>query len=149
MKPQQLVIAAAVTLVAVFAGAAPAMGQISVVAHPEVTAVVTANDVSEIFTGAMRVWPSGAKIYVADQSDSEVGRSFYQTVLRRSTSVVRMHWIQLILSGQAVAPRRMTSDVAVIEFVRRTPGAIGYVRSTSLDGTVKELLRIDGASRKP
>jgi hypothetical protein len=132
-----------------WSAATPVMAQISVIAHPSVIATVTVEDVSEIFGGTVRAWPTGAKIYVADQSESDVGRAFYETVIKRPMSVVRMHWIQLILSGQAVAPRRMSSDAAVMDFVRRTPGAVGYVRAVSLDGTVKELLRIDGPVRKP
>jgi ABC-type phosphate transport system substrate-binding protein len=149
MRLQRLVTAAAATVFASLAIAPPAMAQISVIGHPDVIAKPTADEVSEIFGGTIRAWPSGAKIYVADQSESEVGHLFYETVVKRPMSTVRMHWIQLILSGQAVAPRRMSSDMAVLEFVRRTPGAVGYVRAASLDGTVKELLRIDAVPRKP
>ena len=149
MKPSPFHLGVVVTLLASLATAAPVMGQVSVIAHSGVQASVTTDQITQIFGGAVRAWPSGGKIYVADQSETEVGRSFYGTVMRRPTSVVRMQWIQLILSGQAVAPRRMQSDEAVIEFVRRTPGAIGYVRSSSVDGSVRELLRVDDAARKP
>jgi len=149
MRLRQLGLVAVVTLLASLAAAAPVMGQVSVIANSSVQSAVTQAQITEIFAGALRAWPTGAKIYVADQSETEVGRSFYDTVMRRPTSVVRMQWIQLILSGQAVAPRRMQSDEAVIEFVRRTPGAVGYVRSSSLDGSVKELLRVDDTTKKP
>jgi ABC-type phosphate transport system substrate-binding protein len=149
MSLQGLVTAVGMATLALLTVASPLMGQISVIAHPDVAASVTVNEVSEIFGGTVRAWPSGAKIYVADQSESEVGRAFYGAVLKRPTSVVRMHWIQLILSGQAVAPRRMNNDIAVMDFVRRTPGAVGYVRAASLDVTVKQLLRIDGVVLKP
>jgi hypothetical protein len=150
MSLQRLVTTVGAAVLASWAAATPAIGQpISVVAHPGVIATVTVDEVSEIFGGTVRAWPNGAKIYVADQSESEVGRSFYVTVLKRPMSLVRMHWIQLILSGQAVAPRRMSTDMAVMDFVRKTPGAVGYVRSASLDGTVKELLRVEGVVPMP
>jgi ABC-type phosphate transport system substrate-binding protein len=149
MKLQHRAVAIGVALLALFGAAVPAMAQTSIIVHPGVTATVTQNEVAEIFGGTVRTWAQGAKIYVADQSESEVGRAFYETVLKRPTSVVRMHWIQLILSGQAAAPRRMSNDAAVVDFVRRTPGAVGYVRTTSLDGTVKELLRIDSPAPTP
>jgi len=120
-----------------------------VIAHAEAVTAITPDDAGQIFSGAMRTWSSGGKIYVADQSETDVGHAFYEGVIKRPMSVVRMQWIQLILSGQAVAPKRLNGDAAVLEFVRRTPGAVGYVRSASVDGTVKELLRIDGPARKP
>src|SRR6266436_5334248 len=112
MRLQRLVMTIGAAVLASWVAATPVMGQISVVAHPGVSASVTVDEVSEIFGGTVRAWPNGAKIYVADQSESEVGRTFYVTVLKRPMSLVRMHWIQLILSGQAVAPRKMSTDMA-------------------------------------
>jgi hypothetical protein len=54
------------------------------------------------------------------------------------------HFIQGVFTGSLLAsPKTLASTAEVRKFVFNVPGAIGYVRNTELDSSVKAL-RIDG-----
>ena len=56
-------------------------------------------------------------------------------VLRRSVAAVRSYWQQRIFSGRGVPPPELDDDAAVVRYVLKYPGAIGYVtEGTPLEG---------------
>ncbi len=86
-------------------------------------------DVSRIFLKKTRHWGNGVEIRPADRTEkSAVRRSFTKRVHGRSVSAIKMHWNKKIFTGRGVPPRELRSDAAVVEFVRKNPGAVGYVR---------------------
>ena len=135
---------AALALTGLFAlcDAQPVQGQISIIAGPSSTYAPTQAVVVEMVVGARTTWDDGRKIQSVDQPATAAGTSFYQEVLGRSPVEVRRTFIQLVLSGQALKPEEVGSDADVKAAVARLPGAIGFIRSSSLDSSVKELLRI-------
>ena len=48
-------------------------------------------------------------------------------ILGRSVQAVRTYWLQRIFSGGQTPPLELPDDQAVIRYVARTPGAIGYI----------------------
>ncbi|MDZ7269759.1 MAG: hypothetical protein ONB48_20745 [candidate division KSB1 bacterium] len=99
-------------------------------------------EIKEIYSGNKLKWPNGAKIQVVDQAETEVGKKFYETLMGRSFNQVRQQWNKLMLSGQASAPLQCPSDKAVKKVIASRPYAIGYILTSSLDNTVKEILRL-------
>lgn len=84
--------------------------------------------VADAFLKKRTRWPHGEVIAPVDQRrESLVRREFSETVLKRSVEAVRNYWQQRIFSGRDVPPPELESDVAVLRFIRDTPGAIGYV----------------------
>ena len=59
--------------------------------------------------------------------DSNVREKFSQEVLKRSVSEVKSYWQQVIFSGRDVPPPELPDEDAVIKFVAKNAGAIGYV----------------------
>ncbi|HEX7979420.1 MAG TPA: hypothetical protein VF461_12520, partial [Gemmatimonadaceae bacterium] len=56
----------------------------------------------------------------------------------------RRGFLQAVFSGEASgAPRVLASPNGVLRFVFNVPGAIGYVRASEVDASVKTL-RVDG-----
>ncbi len=100
-------------------------------------------DIKTIYTGNRLKWPSGNKIQVVDQAETGVGKKFYELVLGKTLNQVRSQWTKLILSGQASAPVQCPSDKVVKKVVAGSPHAIGYIASSALDDSVREILRID------
>ena len=135
---------AAVALAGLFAlvGAQPAQAQISVIVGPSASYAPSQSDVVEMFVGAKTTWNDGTKIQIVDQPTTAAGTTFYADVLGRSPVEVRRTFIELVLSGQAVKPERFSSDADVKAAVAGTPGAIGFIQSSSMDASVKEVLRI-------
>ena len=132
---------------AVLAGAAllclpaRAHAQVAVIVHPSGKSV-TAAEAAEIFAGNTTTWSDGTKVQLVDQPDTPTGRAFYQKVVKKPMPLVRAQWTKLALSGQALAPKRVADDAAVVELVKRTPGAIGYVSASAVDASVKEVARV-------
>lgn len=128
---------------ALLLGAGVAGAQISVVVAANSAVTATPAQAAEMFAGVKTVWPSGAKVQIVDQAETATGRDFYQKCVKRPPTIVRAQWTRLALSGQAVAPKSVAGDAEVKAAVVKTPGAIGYIASSALDGTVKELCRIE------
>ncbi len=129
-------------LVLVLAAAATAVSQVSIVVAKSSAHKVTREQAKDIFAGAVVVWENGSKVQIIDQSDTEVGKVFYEKCVGKSASQVRLQWTKLVLSGQAVGPKKLASDAAVLKAVAEDPNAIGYVSSSAVDASVKEIAKI-------
>ncbi len=117
--------------------------QISVIVSRSSKQTLTKEDAKEIFSGSKTTWSNGNKAQVIDQSDTEVGSKFYNDFLSRSVNKVRLQWMRLVLSGQAIAPIKAADDEEMKKNVARDPNSVGYINSKSLDPSVKELFRIE------
>jgi hypothetical protein len=85
-------------------------------------------------------WPEGEVTRPVDQQpSSSARRAFSERVLRRSIGAVRSYWQQRIFSGRDVPPPELDSDEAVVAFVAKYPGAIGYVSGSAKLVGVREL----------
>ena len=79
---------------------------------------------------------AGAAVTPVDQAPSaSVREAFSKKVVGRPVGAVQQYWQQKIFSGGDVPPATKNSDKDVVEFVKSTPGAIGYVSAgASTDG---------------
>lgn len=121
----------AVLALAALAGA-PASAQTSafvVIVHPDTeVGRLGADEVSRIFLKKTERWEDGSRIFPVDQVEtSPVRVAFSRAVHGRAVAAIKAYWQQRIFSGRDVPPPEKISDREVVEFVRATPGAIGYV----------------------
>jgi hypothetical protein len=94
--------------------------------------------VAKAFLKKASRWDGGAAIQPADQgAESEVRRMFSERVLERPVSAVRAYWQQRIFSGRDLPPVELDSDEAVVHYVSRYRGAIGYVSGSAKLGEAK------------
>lgn len=95
---------------------------------------------SDAFLKKAVEWPNGVSIRAADQRfDSPVRRAFSATVLKRTVAAVRNYWQQRIFSGREVPPPEFDSDVAVIHYVQKHEGGVGYVSPGAAVNSVRVL----------
>jgi ABC-type phosphate transport system substrate-binding protein len=100
-----------------------------IVLHPQ-SSVSTLDDgfVADAFLKKVVRWPNGEAIRPVDlPSNSSIRQRFVEGVLGRSLSAVRSYWQQQIFSGRNIPPPELDSDAAVIAYVNKYRGAIGYV----------------------
>jgi ABC-type phosphate transport system substrate-binding protein len=97
---------------------------------------------SNLFLKRSTKWPAGNLAEPVDQSTKSSAReAFSRSVLRKSVTAVRTYWQQQIFSGRDVPPREKASDAEVLDAVKATPNAVGYVAaSTALPAGVKILI---------
>jgi ABC-type phosphate transport system substrate-binding protein len=108
-----------------------------VIVNPSVKAnALTRAEVQRYFLKNTTSWPGGEAVKPVDlPKSSAVRATFSSEVLKRSIAALDQFWTHSIYSGRAVPPTERRSDRDVLEFVRETPGAIGYVSAgASLDG---------------
>lgn len=119
-----------------------AQGQISVVVAAGSQHTADLDMAARIFSGQVTTWSDGTKIQIVDQASSASGQAFYADVLRKSASQVRKAMTALLLSGQIPKPEQVASDAEVKAAVARLSGSIGYIASSSLDDSVREIARV-------
>jgi ABC-type phosphate transport system substrate-binding protein len=103
------------------------------------------DELRKIFLGERSHWPNGRRITLVMLDPTQPER---KVVLREiygmSEKDLNNHFIQGVFTGNVLAsPKTLGSAAEVRKFVFNVPGAIGYVRGTDVDASVKAL-RIDG-----
>lgn len=89
-------------------------------------------EIAKFFVKRTTAWDGGESVVPVDQApDSQVREVFSEAVHGRSVAAVKSFWQKQIFSGRNVPPPELSGDAAVVEFVKRTPGAIGYVSASA------------------
>ena len=95
-------------------------------------------DLRRMFLKQSRMWPSAEPVVPVDwDATSEVRQEFSRTVLNRTVREMADFWVQQSLSQGLAPPSTQKSAKAVLRFVSSVPGAISYVPTADVDGTVK------------
>ena len=97
---------------------------------------VSKRDLARIFLKRKTSWPDGQAALPVDQARNDALReTFGESVLDKSLERVESYWQAQVFSGKGTPPKGLNSDAEVIEYVRRWPGAVGYVSpNASTDG---------------
>lgn len=112
---------------------------ITLIAHPETPASLDAQQVKRIFLGKQVTLPDGERAVPVNQTQANPTRLEFDTqVLGRSSSQIQAYWSKLVFTGKGNPPKEMASDADTIAYIKKTPGAVGYVS----DNTHPEGLRI-------
>lgn len=111
--------------------------EIEVIVHSETEmSSISRSELSKIFLKRLRTWSNGQLAVPVDQSpEREVRSGFTRRVHQQSVVTVEVYWKRMIFSGKRLPPTELANDQEVLDFVRSTPGAVGYVSATAkLDG---------------
>jgi len=101
-------------------------------------------ELSKLFLRKTSRWPSGIEVVPVELAEATVREAFSEGVHHKSVAAVRSYWQQQIFSGRGVPPVERASNDEVLDFVRATPGAVGYVAAgTSLGAGVKAIQVVD------
>ena len=93
---------------------------------------LTRDQVSRLFLRKITQWDNRQPVLPVDQApESPVRRSFTRQIHQRTIASVQTWWQQQTFAGVAVAPPERASDVDVLDYIRRYPNAIGYVRGAT------------------
>ncbi|MFN9708345.1 MAG: hypothetical protein ACK53K_08265 [Burkholderiales bacterium] len=122
-------------------------------AHADVVVVVnpksplvsmSPEQVSAIFLGKNMMLPTGSGAVLVDQAEnSSLYESFYANVTGKTPSQVKAIWARLTFSGRALPPKTLANSAEVKKFIASHPDAIGYIDKSSLDTSVKAVLKMD------
>ena len=120
-----------------------ASAQISVIVGKDVTKEISADDLKAFFSGEKFKYSDGSPVQIVDQPKRTISKDFYKKLLDMSKTKLAQRWMKLVLSGQAKAPVKCESDEEVKKAIAENSDYIGYIMTSSLDETVREVLKLE------
>lgn len=98
--------------------------------------------VAKIYVGESKVWGNGGSIAAFDlPEDNPLRASFDNEAVGKSPAAMKTLWTQNTFTGKAVPPKVAPSDDEVKKAVAANKNAIGYVKASSVDDTVKAVVK--------
>ena len=106
---------------------------------------LTMKDLRTVFLGERSHWANGRRITLVMLEPGQLERkAILRDIYRMSESDFNRHFLQGLFTGEVfVSPKTLATPVGVRKFIFNVPGAIGYVRASDVDSTVK-VIRIEG-----
>jgi ABC-type phosphate transport system substrate-binding protein len=102
-------------------------------------------DLRRLYRGQRSRWSNGRRVTLVMRDPGTPEReAILQTLYGVDEDEYRRGFLQAVFTGEANgAPRVLASTNGVLRFVFNVPGAIGYVRASEVDASVKTL-KVDG-----
>lgn len=121
---------------------AAAADDVIVIVHKDNSNTVDLNLIQRIYSGAVRGWPDGTGVVAYDQpDDADVRTQFVQHYLGKTMATHRALWSQNIFTGKGLPPKVLAGDAEVRRMVAANRQAIGYIRASALDPSVRAVSR--------
>lgn len=93
---------------------------------------LTQAQVKSYFKAKYTLWGNGKSVKVVlHSSESTQAEKLAKLVYSTSHQGVKKYWLSLVFQGRANPPVYFDSDSQVIEYVKKTPGAIGIVQKAT------------------
>lgn len=121
-----------------------AFAQMVVVVNPRSgVAVLTRNEVMNIFFGRYRKFFNGQEALPVDLLDTHPDRErFYHALVGKSVADINAYWARLVFSGNVRQPPQMSTADEVLRFVAANPGGIGFVDLSKVDARVRVVFEL-------
>lgn len=118
--------------------------EVAVIVHPSTNfEVLSENDVSRLFLGKIKTFPSGERAVPVNLSEgSSVRNKFNEVVCKKNSSQYKAYWSQLVFTGKGTPPNDVGDDGAVKALIAANPNMIGYIDAEAVDATVKVVFRV-------
>ena len=82
--------------------------------------------VQRVFTGKETLWKNGKTVVIClPGTKSAKAQEVYTKVYGKSVKEVQKFWLSLVFQGRAKSPVFFDSEQEMVDYVKRTPGAIG------------------------
>jgi hypothetical protein len=122
--------------------------QIVVIANRSVhSAEISDTDLRDVFTGAVVDLPGGERVMPVLLKGGPAHEVFLGRYFGKSDAAFRADWRRLVFSGRSTMPRTVDSEAAMVQYVARTPGAIGYISETASHQDVNVLVILSSDQR--
>ena len=117
-------------------------GDFAVVVNKANASAVDKATLAKIYTGEMKSWGDGTPVVAVDLPDDSATRAAFSTdVVGKSVANLKAMWAQFVFSGKALPPKQAASDDDVKKLVSATKGAVGYIKPSAVDDSVKVALK--------
>lgn len=101
-------------------------------------------ELRKIFIGDRSHWPNGHRIAVAMLDEGPERQTVLRLIYRMDENAYQDHLLRGMFRGDVFVPPKTLSSPQILRlFVFNAPGAIGYLRASDVDESIK-IVRIDG-----
>ena len=117
-------------------------GDIVVIVNKSNNNAVDKQLVAKIYNGEVKGWQSGGAVVALDLPDNNPeAAQFCDEVIGKKLSHMKMVWAQMMFSGQALPPKHVASDDEMKKMVSGDVNAIGYIKASNVDDSVKVVIK--------
>lgn len=97
-------------------------------------------DLHNIFTGTSSNYKDGSRAVPVQLKSGPIHEAFLKTYVGKNDVAFRAVWNVLVFPGQATMPKSFDTEAALLDYIAKIPGAIGYVGSSTDPGKAKTLV---------
>lgn len=116
---------------------------ISIVVNIENYNDIPQSYLKKLFLGQRKSFPDGrAAQPLVHEENSEIANHFNLLLLNRNLQQYKSYWARIIFTGKGHPPEEIYNDQEMIARISRNSNAIGYINSSSLNSSVREIYRI-------
>jgi ABC-type phosphate transport system substrate-binding protein len=135
-----LAVAAAVLLISRPAAAE----ELLIIANPSanVTAPLSLGKIAAFYLLRTTTWPDGSRVIpVNREAGSDTRMNFTSSVLQEDNATLTTYWNQMHFMGK-LPPVVQQSEQAMLAFIQKVPGSVGYINASTAPINVKVLARV-------
>ena len=104
---------------------------------------LTRKEIKNIYLGNQITWSDGSEIKVGIQRTYSILEEFARDYLQKTPDQFESYWLMKVFTGEGKYPVFFKSEAKMIEYIRETKTAIGYVSPDVATDTVKVILLSD------
>ena len=130
-KSIKLLTVLSVGSICIFASAITMAGNLYIIAYPGIT--LTEAELKEVYAGE-RQFSGSVKLVSVDNAAAQ--SDFLSKVMKMDAAVYGALWIKKAFRAGLTAPEVKSGDAEIYSFIRKTPGAVGYVTVPMAGGQV-------------
>ena len=98
----------------------------------------------DIYMGRYSTFPNGIAAKPLDRiAGSPEKQQFYQALVNKNEAKINAYWARLLFSGRASPPSNFATDTEMLEELRSSAQAIGYVLESEVDDSMKVVYRFE------
>ncbi|MGO8921196.1 MAG: substrate-binding domain-containing protein [Stellaceae bacterium] len=118
--------------------------ELLIVANPSVglAGPLTVNQIAAIYLLRTTTWPDGSRIIpVNREATSETRATFTSSVLQQDNASLATYWNEMHFMGK-LPPIVQESEQAMLAFIQKVPGSVGYISASTAPVSVKVLAHV-------
>ncbi len=117
------------------------LADVVVIGHPAGPDSISTNEVRDLYLNRSKALPNGQSAKPFELPEGSATRAeFHDKVTGRNDAQLKAFWSQQVFTGRGQPPAEAGSASGMKAQVASTPGAIGYIDSAEVDGSVKVIL---------
>ena len=114
--------------------------EIKIVANPGIAvSEISHDDLNRIFLMTKTSLPGAGHVEPVLETGGPVHKEFLKEYIGRTNAALMTYYRSLVFTGKASIPRTFSSETALIEYIAKTKGAIGYVSANANTAGVKTM----------